>query len=199
MHFLKFPFHYNHVDFGGSPNLGNKYFGIKRFPWKFLIDCLQLVPTCQVSVVRFYISSTPPPSFAEPQLQARDRSVPRRTWTASSGSECSLPDLNCKLVIKAFPAGPEQQAQDQSVPCRTSTASSWSKRSPPDLNSKLRIRVFPAGPQLQARDQSVPRRTRTASSGLFPCKRKIAVFPAGPEQQAQIECQNMPDRMPNRM
>ena len=58
------------------------------------------------------------------KLQARDRSGPRRTRTANPGSECSPPDLNCKLVIAVVPAGPEQQTQDQSVHRRTSTASS---------------------------------------------------------------------------
>ena len=58
-------------------------------------------PTCQVRVVRFYVSC-PAASFsssasAGPQLQTLDRSVPRRTGTASPGSECSSPDLNCKL------------------------------------------------------------------------------------------------------
>ena len=79
----------------------------------------------------------------------------RRTSTASSwsqwslpnpNSECSPPDLNCKLAIALIPAGPEQQAPDQSNPCRTSTASARSQWSPPDPNSKPRIRVVPAGP-----------------------------------------------------
>ena len=43
---------------------------------------------------------------AGPQLQALDRSVPRRTTTADSGSKCSLPDLHRKLRIRMFPAGP---------------------------------------------------------------------------------------------
>ena len=48
-----------------------------------------LFPICQVRVVRFYVSCPASFSFssAGPQLQALDRSVPRRTRTASSGSE----------------------------------------------------------------------------------------------------------------
>ena len=56
-------------------------------------------PTCQVRVVRFYVSSTPSfilPSSAGPQLQARDRSGPRQTRTESPGSEWSPPDPNSK-------------------------------------------------------------------------------------------------------
>ena len=67
-------------------------------------------PTCQVKVVRFYVScpafsfssSSSSSSFsfsfssAGPQLQALYRSVPCRTRTASSGSEWSPPDFNCK-------------------------------------------------------------------------------------------------------
>ena len=135
-----------------------------------------------------------PPLLAGPQLQAQDQSVPRRTSTESSGSECSPPDLHRKLRIRVFPAGPPPQAPDQSVPRRTSTASSGSECSssgsecsPPDPHRKLRIRVFPTGPPPrklrirvfcklrtrvfttgpppQAQDQSVPRQTSTASSG----------------------------------
>ena len=68
----------------------------------FVLLVLIFFPTCQVRVVRLYVNvSCPTASFsssassAGPQLQARDRSVPRRTW-AALGSECSPPDLNCK-------------------------------------------------------------------------------------------------------
>ena len=99
------------------------------FIWKF--------PTCQGNM------SPVPPSFsasalsAGPQLQALDRSVRRQTRTASTGSECSPPDLSCKRWIAVISAGPPPQAQDQIDPRRTS----------------------------QAQDQIVPRWTRTASSG----------------------------------
>ena len=63
------------------------------------------LPTCQVRVVRFYVSWPIWPAASSSyssasssstcSLQALDRSVPRRTQTASPGSECSLPDLNC--------------------------------------------------------------------------------------------------------
>ena len=80
-------------------------------------------------VVRFYVSLPasflhllPPPSSAGPQLQALDRSVPPldqsvpcRTSTASSGSECSPPDLNCELRIRVFPAGPHPRIISEDI------------------------------------------------------------------------------------
>ena len=134
-----------------------------------------IFPTCQVRVVRFFVSwsallllcrtstassrsecSPPDPNSKlwikvhprGPQLQALDRSVPRRTRTASSGSKWSPPDLNC-------------QALDRSVPRQTSTANSGSKCSRPDLHRKLRIKAFPAKPQPRAPDRSFARRTAT--------------------------------------
>ena len=85
-------------------------------------------PTCQVRVVRFHVSC-PASSFfsfsfsfssAGPQLQALDRSFPRRTRTASSGSECSPPDLNRELRIRVFPAGPQPQRISEDIPDRMS-------------------------------------------------------------------------------
>ena len=75
---------------------------------------------------------------AGPQLQAHNRTGPRRTRTIPNSKHrirVFRPDLNCKLVIAVVPAGHEQQAQDQS--------------GPPDLNCKLVIAVVPAGPQPQ--------------------------------------------------
>ena len=71
-------------------------------------------PTCQVRVVRFYVSrvlllplpspSPPPPS---PPQWAATSSVPYRTSTASSHIQCSLPDLNRDPLSPVFPAGPQ--------------------------------------------------------------------------------------------
>ena len=51
-------------------------------------------------------------AFPGPQLQACDRSVPRRTRTASSGSECSPPDP--KKVIYLFSRGNTGSERDVS-------------------------------------------------------------------------------------
>lgn len=81
-------------------------------------------PTCQVRVVRFYVSCpafASPPASAGPQLPAVDRSGPHQA-EANPGSE--------------RPTAPQQKTQDQSGPFRTSTASSTSQWPPPDPNSK---------------------------------------------------------------
>ena len=77
-------------------------------------------PTCQVRVVRFYVSclvllllvlvlllSSPPP-----------RRPPRPT--ATRDPQCSLPDLNHDHPRPVFPAGPQPRPSAPSVPCRTS-------------------------------------------------------------------------------
>ena len=123
---------------------------------------------------RFFVSLPasfllPPPSSSGPQLQALDRSVPRRTRTATPGSKWSPPNLNCKLWIAVFPAGPEQQPLDQSDPHRTTTASSRSQCSPPDPpNSNLWIKVIPAGPQPQRIPKDTPDRMRERMSEYMP-------------------------------
>ena len=107
-------------------------------------------PTCQVRVVRFCVSCRAPPPPAPPpppQPRVSDGSVLRQTSTASSGLQCSPPDLNRQLQTAVFPTGPQPQVQDGSVPRRTSTASSGRQRSPPDINRRLRMAAFPAGPQ----------------------------------------------------
>ena len=142
-------------------------------------------------VVRFYVSC-PASSFsfssAGPQLQAldldrsvpgpeqqaQDQSDPRRTSTASTRSQGSLPDPNSNLWIKVFPAGPPPQAPDQSIPRRTSTANSGSTFSP---------------------------WTSTASSGSE-CSLPDLNHRESPkiyQIESQKECQkNMPDRMPEK-
>ena len=107
----------------------------------------------------------------------------RRTSTASSRSQCSVPDPNGKPKIRAVPAGPQLQARDRSRPRRTGAASPRSERSPPDPNSNLWIKVTPAGPQLWARDRSGPCGARTARSQWSPPDPNsnlwIKVIPAG--------------------
>ena len=121
----------------------------------------------------------------KPQLRAPDGSVPSRASTASSGWQCSLPDLNRNLPTAVLPTRPQPQAHDGSVPHRTSTAlptavfptgpqpRSRRQCSPPDLNCKLMMAVFPTGPQRQAPDGSVPL-----------CQIECQLF-------WQMECQNL--------
>ena len=107
-------------------------------------------PTCQVRVVRFYVSclllSSPPPPPAQPRPSTH--SVLCRTSTTTIHAQCSLPDLNHDHPRPVFPAGPQprpstpsvQPAGPQprvstpSVPCRTSTTTIHAQCSLPDLN-----------------------------------------------------------------
>ena len=91
-------------------------------------------PTCQVRVVRFYVSclllsSPPPPAQPRPSTH----SVLCRTSTTTIHAQCSLPDLNHDHPRPVFPAGPQPRPSTPSVPCRTSTASIHAKCSLPDL------------------------------------------------------------------
>ena len=108
--------------------------------------------TCQVRVVRFYVScrrcsplllSSPLPRLVLLNCEWRMAAV-------------SLPDLNRKCRTAVFPAGLQLPAPDGSVPRRTSTASSGRQCSLPGLNHELRRAVFSARPQLPAPDGSVP-------------------------------------------
>ena len=117
-------------------------------------------PTCQVRVVRFYVSWLPPSAFrlpsasscsssssAGPQPRVSTPSVPCRTSTARLHAKRSLPDLNREYARPVFPAGPQPRVCTPSVPCRTSTARIHAKCSLPDLNRDHPRQVFPAGPQ----------------------------------------------------
>ena len=118
-------------------------------------------PTCQVKIVRFCFSCTPPLARL-PQLRGPSGSVPRRTSTARAERQCSPPDLNHRerrlaafpaelnreFCLATFPAGPQPRAAAGNVPRRrpqpralvgsvprqTSTASSQAHWALPDLN-----------------------------------------------------------------
>ena len=111
-------------------------------------------PTCQVRVVRFYVSclllSSSP--FLLPLLNRDPRrtvfsvgpqprpstpSVPCRTSTTTIPAQCSLPDLNHDRPRPVFPAGPQPRISTPSVPCRTSTASIQIKASDKSGVNKL--------------------------------------------------------------
>ena len=120
----------------------------------FIIFFIIFFPTCQVRVVRFYVSclllsssplllSSPPPP-AQPRPSTHSGFC--RTSTTTIHAQCSLPDLNhdhhrqCSLPDlnrgyprPVFPAGPQPRPSTPSVPCRTSTASIHAKCSLPDL------------------------------------------------------------------
>ena len=134
--------------------------------------CLYLFPTCQVRVVRFYVSLPGPPPPRPPprplprppaQLRLAIHSVLCRTSTTTIHAQCSLPDLNHDHPRPVFPAGPQPRPSTPSVPCRTSTTTIHAQGSLPDLNHDHPPPVFPAGPQPRPSTPSVPCRTSTAS------------------------------------
>ena len=147
-------------------------------------------PTCQVRVVRFYVSCLllprpPPPPLLLVlllllvvlllvvlvvvllvllvQLRPAIHSVLCRTSTTTIHAQCSLPDLNHDQPRPVFPAGPQPRPSTPSVPCRTSTTTIHAQCSLPHLNREYPRPVFPAGPQPRPSTHSVPCRTSTAS------------------------------------
>ena len=101
-----------------------------------------LFPTCQVRVVRFYQSCSPPPpppppSPPRPPPRSPDPSGHCRTSTSSSRSQWALPDLNRDFQVAVGTAGPQPRLPDRSGHCRTSTASSRSQWALPDLNGQI--------------------------------------------------------------
>ena len=133
-------------------------------------------PTCQVRVVRFYVScllssplllsSSPPPLLLLLVSSCRTSttsiaSVPCRTSTTIIHAQCSLPDLNHDHPRPVFAAGPQPRSSTPSVPCRTSTTIIHAQCSLPDLNHDHPRPVFPAGPQPRPSNLSVPCRTST--------------------------------------
>ena len=114
-------------------------------------------PTCQVRVVRFYLScllllsssSSPPPLV----VLLLSLSSSSSCSTAIRDPQCSLPDLNHDHPRPVFPAGPQPRPSTPSGPCRTSTTTIHAQCSLPDLNPQPRPtnREYPC--------QSVPCRT----------------------------------------
>ena len=123
-------------------------------------------PTCQVRVVRFYVScllllSSPLLLISSPPPPRRPPRPPRPTATLDA--QWSLSDLNHDHPRPVFPAGPQPRPSPPSVPCRTSTTTIHAQCSLPDLNREYPRPVFPAGPQPRPSTPSVPCRTSTAS------------------------------------
>ena len=123
------------------------------------------LPTCQVRVVRFYVSclllSSSPLLLlllnrdprrtvfsVGPQPRPSTPSVPCRTSTTTIPAQCSLPDLNHDHPRPVFPAGPQPRVSTPSVPCRTSTTTIHAQCSLPDLHREYPRQVFPAGPHV---------------------------------------------------
>ena len=148
-----------------------------RYPFRYFRSGISLpamfFPTCQVRVVRFYVSCL----LLLPLLLLLLLVllllllllVLLVLLVVSSSSS------NCDSRSTAFPAGPQPRPSAPSVPCRTSTATIHAQCSLPDLNRDHPRPVFPAGPQPRASTPSVPCRTSTASiHSSVPCRTSTA-------------------------
>ena len=95
---------------------------------------ISFFPTCQVRVVRFYVSCLL--LLSSPLLLISSPPPPRRPPrpTATRDPQCSLSDLNHDHPCSVFPAGPQPRVSMPSVPCRTSTTTIHAQCSLPDLN-----------------------------------------------------------------
>ena len=170
-------------------------------------------PTCQVRVVRFYVScllllSSPLLLLLVVllvllvQLRPAIHSVLCRTSTTTIHAQCSLPDLNREYPCQVFPAGPQPWPSTPSVPCRTSTTSIHAQCSLPDLNHDHPRPVFPAGPQPRVSMPSVPCRTSCRKIWDKVCAEesyKDRMPEDLPDRMPEDMPEDMPDRMPNRM
>ena len=145
------------------------------------------IPTCQVRVVRFYVSCLvlllPPPASScllLPPPPPPPRRPPRRPPCPPR------PHAQLRPSVTVFSAGPQPRPSTPSVPCRTSTTTIDAQCSLPDLNHDHPRPVFPAGPQPRPSPPSVPCRTSTttihAQCSLPDLNREYPrqVFPAGP-------------------
>ena len=154
------------------------------------IGILSYFPTCQVRVVRFYVSclvllllSSPPPLV----VLLLSLSSSSSCSTATRDPQCSLSDLDHDHPRPVFPAGPQPRPSTPSVPCRTSTTTIHAQCSLPDLNHDHPRPVFPAGPQPRPSTHSVLCRTSTttihAQCSLPDLNNDHPrpVFPAGPQ------------------
>ena len=145
--------------------INTKYVATSSFHKK----CL-LFPTCQVRVVRFYVSCLllprppPPPPLLLVLLVLLVILVVLVVLVDLVVLVVLLVLLlNCDSRSTVFAVGPQPRPSTPSVPCRTSTTTIHAQCSLPDLNHDHPRPVFPAGPQPRVSMPSVPCRTSTAS------------------------------------
>ena len=112
-------------------------------------------PTCQVRVVRFYVSC-----FLLVLLLLLPLLV--LLLLLLSSLLLSSPRLLSSSPLLLLPAGLQPRPSTPSVPCRTSTTTIHAQCSLPDLNREYPGPVFPAGPEPRPSTPSVPCRTSTA-------------------------------------
>ena len=140
--------------------------------------------TCQVRVVRFYVSCFLLVLLVLVLLLLLPLLV--LLLLLLSSLLLSSPRLLSSSPLLLLPAGLQPRPSTPSVPCRTSTTTITAQCSLPDLNREYPRPVFPAGPQPRPSPPSVPCRTSTttihAQCSLPDLNREYPrqVFPAGP-------------------
>ena len=134
---------------GSLPN--NQYFMERMF-----------FPTCQVRVVRFYVShfSSSSSSFSSFSFSSC-RPPPRRISTAILWVQCGVLDPNCDHASSVWRAGPQPRSCEFSVACRTPTAIMRVQCGVPDPNRDPANSVWRPGPQPRSCEFSVASRTPT--------------------------------------
>ena len=112
-------------------------------------------PTCQVRVVRFYVSTGPPSSSSSfssscrpPQLRSCECSVACRTPAAILRVQCGVPDPNRDPASSVWRAGPQPRSCKFSVASRTPTAIMRVQCGVPEPNRDPVSSVWRAGPQV---------------------------------------------------
>ena len=119
---------------------------------------LSYFPTCQVRVVRFYLSCLLLLLLPPLLLLSSSSSLSLSSSSLSSSSSRCPPRLVVLLVPPA-----QLRLAIHSVRCRTSTTTIHAQCSLPDLNHDHPRPVFPAGPQPRPSTPSVPCRTSTTT------------------------------------
>ena len=151
-----------------------------------LLPCF--FPTCQVRVVRFYVSCllllSSSPLLSSPLLLLLLNRDPRSVCPAGPQPRPSTLSVPCRTSTTTSPP---------SVPCRTSTASIPAQCSLPDLNHDHPRPVFPAGPQPRPSPPSVPCRTSTTT---IHAQCSLQDLNRMSEDMPDRMSEDMPDKMP---
>ena len=155
---------------------------------------VQFFPTCQVRVVRFYVSPCPPPS---PPLPPRPPLI-----TATICVQFSLPDLNlvllyCDHLCPVFSAGPQPRPFVASVPCQTSTRPSAA--SVPCRTSTATIHGQCSLPDLNREAEDLPDRAPERMSDRMPESMSEEMSERVPEQMPERISDRMSEHTPERM
>ena len=146
-------------------------------------------PTCQVRVVRFYVSCF----LLVLVLLLLLPLLVLLLLLLLSSLLLSSPRLLSSSPLLLLPAGPQPRPSPPSVPCRTSTASIPAQCSLPDLNHDHPRPVFPAGPQPRPSPPSVPCRTSTTT---IHAQCSLPDLNRMSEDMPDRMSEDMPDKMP---